>query len=93
LELRVVCRSLREASVRICVDGRAQGELRVAPGPWTECVQGVRSEREIARIEIFPEPVVVPAEATPGSRDGRTLGLAVSSFQLAESRARGPASG
>ncbi len=93
LELRVVCRALREARVRISIDRQAQGELCVAPGSWAEHGFPVRCEHEFARIEIFPEPVVVPAEATPGSRDERSLGLAVASLRLVEGRASGPASG
>jgi hypothetical protein len=81
-ELRIRCRALRETMVRIAVDRRPQGEMAVAPGPWHEQGYPVRCERSVTRIDLFPDPVVVPSEETPGSRDQRTLGLSVASLRL-----------
>lgn len=83
-ELRIVCRTSWETRLRVTTDRKRQRELSVAPGPWKEHGLPVRCEGSVVRIEIFPEPVVVPAEALPGSgsRDSRTLGLAVASLTL-----------
>ena len=79
--LRIACRALRPSAVRVVVDRAWRGELRVEPGPFSEQMLAVRGEGAVVRIEIFPEPVVVPAETEPGGTDTRPLGLAVRSLR------------
>jgi GT2 family glycosyltransferase len=85
-ELHVECRPLREMRVRIRVDRQPQGELVLHPNGWQEVSLPVRCARACARIELFPEPVMVPAEMTPGSPDVRTLGLSVAALRLTAAR-------
>jgi GT2 family glycosyltransferase len=85
-ELRIECRPLWETRLRIHIDGRPEGELVLPAGGWRECLLPVRCEKDWARIELFPEPVMVPAETNPGSRDARTLGLAVAALRLTTAR-------
>jgi GT2 family glycosyltransferase len=80
--LHVECRPLREMRLRVQVDGQPQGEILLHPNGWKEYSLPIRCDRVRARIELFPDPVMVPAEMSPGSPDVRTLGLSVSALRL-----------
>jgi GT2 family glycosyltransferase len=81
-ELRLECRPLREMRLRVRVDGHSEGEIVLRPNGWQEYSLPVRCDRAWARVEVFPEPVMVPAEMNPGSADVRTLGLSVAALRL-----------
>jgi hypothetical protein len=68
--------------VRVAVDGVGQGALSVGAGAFEQRALSVRCAGHLARVEIFPEPTLVPATVQPGSRDWRTLGVAVTSMRL-----------
>jgi GT2 family glycosyltransferase len=73
----ITCQSPISNIVGVRINRRACPPFTVSAGGWTECAVTVELDREVARIDLLPEKVVVPAQALPTSPDRRVLGLAV----------------
>lgn len=86
-KLTVRCASVHPTEVVIRTDRVERGRFALAPGPWRDLTSEVPLDGDIVRVEILVAPTFVPAEASPGSPDDRTLGVTVTSLALHPSTA------
>ena len=72
---------------RMETDGRAtpagEAPFSLAPDTWAELAVPFQAASGLLRLTLHTEPLRVPQERVPGSRDSRGLGLAVKRLWLA----------
>ena len=72
---------------RMETDGRAtpagEAPFSLAPDTWAELAVPFQAASGLLRLTLHAEPLRVPQERVPGSRDSRGLGLAVKRLWLA----------
>lgn len=86
VRVRLASTGPRGARLRVLFDGSQVLRARLPAGDWTgELPLDPASRRSRLVVEIISD-TFVPAELTPGSRDGRRLGVAVRAVRLLEDR-------
>jgi hypothetical protein len=69
-------------TIGLRVNRRLIPPFTIAAGAWTEHTVTVELDEDVARVDLLPEAILVPADTSPPSPDRRVLGLAVARLEL-----------